>query len=271
MMIRVEKPAAALQNLVRQYVQVCNPPQCVMQPIPACTAPALEFVFADPFRVWLDDPMRHECAHAVTVIGTQTYRRVHLDVQGAVESFVVIFQPGGLSRLFSVPSEALTNRHFDARSVLGAAVDELRYRLGESTSFMERTRVANAFLLQRCARTEAHDVTPIARAILRWSGRVRISEVARMAGVSVRQLERRFVSQIGVSPKVYARISRFEGALKAKKQSPAAAWTDIAQRLGYHDQMHMVHDFRQLAGSTPSELTARLGIVLAGEFGSTPF
>jgi hypothetical protein len=48
MMIRVEKPAAALQNLVRQYVQVCIPPHCVMQPIPACTAPGLEFVFADP-------------------------------------------------------------------------------------------------------------------------------------------------------------------------------------------------------------------------------
>jgi AraC-like DNA-binding protein len=269
-MICVEKPAPALQHLVRQYVQVCNPPQCVLQPIPACTAPGLEFVFADPYRVRLDDPMRDEPAHAMTVVGTQTYRRVHLDVRGRIESFVIIFQPGGLSRLFSVQSEALTNQHFDARAVLGAPVDELRCRLGESMSFLERTHVANAFLLHRCARTESHDVTPIAREILRRSGRVRISDVAHMAGVSVRQLERRFVSQIGVSPKLYARISRFEGALKAKKQTPAAPWTDIAHRLGYHDQMHMLHDFRQLAGSTPSELTARLGIVLAGEFGSTP-
>jgi AraC-like DNA-binding protein len=242
----------------------------VLQPIPACTAPALEFTFADPFTIRFPESARHAQSAAVTVIGGQTHRRVELAVQGATESFVVIFQPGGISRLFSIAAETLTNQHFDARAALGSSIDGLRARLGESRSFAERTRAANAFFMHRCARAGSSDVAPIAREILRRRGCVRISDVAHMAGVSVRQLERRFASQIGMPPKLYARIARFEAAVKAKHDSPIVAWTDVAHGLGYHDQMHLLHDFRQLAGSTPSELSAHLGIILASEFGDRP-
>jgi AraC-like DNA-binding protein len=66
-----------------------------------------------------------------------------------------------------------------------------------------------------------------------------------------------------VSPKVYARIARFEAALKNKMQSPGMRWTDIAHELGYHDQMHMVHDFQQLSGSSPSDVAPRLDMFVA--------
>jgi len=242
----------------------------VLQPIPACTAPALEFTFGDLFTIRFADSTRHERSGAMTVIGAQTHRRVQLDVQGATDSFVVIFQPGGISRLFPMAADILTDQHFEARAALGPSTDELRARLGESRSFAERTRTANAFFMDRCTRTWSSDVTPIAREILRCRGCVRVSDVAHQSGVSVRQLERRFISQIGVSPKLYARITRFEAAIKAKQGAPGATWTDVAHRLGYHDQMHLLHDFRQLAGSTPSDLMAHLGIVLAHEFGDRP-
>jgi transcriptional regulator GlxA family with amidase domain len=68
-----------------------------------------------------------------------------------------------------------------------------------------------------------------------------------------RQFERGFVNQVGMRPKLYSRIARFEAALDRKARSAAKSWTDVAHELGYHDQMHMVHDFQDFTGETPGK------------------
>ena len=65
-----------------------------------------------------------------------------------------------------------------------------------------------------------------------------------------------------MSPKLYARVVRFEAALKRKKQAPGLRWTDVAHEMGYHDQMHMVHDFALLAGATPSTVAPEFDIIV---------
>ena len=269
-MICAKKPAAPLQQFVRYYAHLKDqfPTQTLIQPVPARTAIALEFTLGNPYEVWTDEQTLHETAHPVAVIGVQTYRRVHLAMQGHVEAFVILFQPGGLSRLFSVPPDALTNQHFDGRAVLGRSIDELRSRLGEAKSFTERTRMADEFLLAKSPGSLS-GVTAAARKLHYHRGCPRISELADMAGLSLRQFERRFVSEVGVSPKLYARVARFEAALEIKMRLPGLRWTDIAHDLGYHDQMHMVHDFQQLSGSTPSDLAPRMGLFVAAEIGGT--
>jgi transcriptional regulator GlxA family with amidase domain len=77
--------------------------------------------------------------------------------------------------------------------------------------------------------------------------------------VSPRQLERRFAREIGVPPKSYARIARFQTALDAKLANPRRTWLDIAHQLQYHDQMHMVHDFSALANGSPNRVLATVG------------
>lgn len=76
----------------------------------------------------------------------------------------------------------------------------------------------------------------------------------------MRQFERRFITLLGISPKVYARILRFEAALY-RKSVTGRNWTTIAHDLGYHDQMHMVHDFESLAGESPKSLTPHLELL----------
>ena len=73
----------------------------------------------------------------------------------------------------------------------------------------------------------------------------------------MRQFERRFCELVGVTPKRYARIVRFDAALRAKMAVPKRAWTDIAHEIGYYDQMHMVHDFRRFSGESPTNYFAR--------------
>jgi AraC-like DNA-binding protein len=177
-----------------------------------------------------------------------------------------VFQPGGLSALLSGPADALTNQHFDGRAVCGAWVDDLRNRLGASPSFAARVRHADQCLLRRWLTPGAHpEVMAAARALLSRSGSLRIADLVAQSGLSARQFERIFASHVGMSPKVYARVVRFEAALKRKKQAPALRWTDVAHEVGYYDHMHMVHDFQLLAGATPSSLAPEVDRVVTPE------
>jgi AraC-like DNA-binding protein len=103
-------------------------------------------------------------------------------------------------------------------------------------------------------RPPADPVSAGANRILQRHGVVRIGELAQAAGLSQRQFERRFRGQIGVRPKLYARIARFEAALDSRARSGERSWTHIAQAFGYSDQMHLVHDFEEFSGETPPEL-----------------
>jgi AraC-like DNA-binding protein len=266
-MVKIAKPAAALQPYVRCYVHVESHirTRTVIQAIPARTSPAIEFTFGDPYEIRFADRPGHETAHGVSVIGAQTFCRVHLAMHGHVETFVIVFQPGGLSRLFPVPADTVTDQHYEARALLGRSVDTLRSELGESGSFAERTYVADSYLSRRAARSCHSGIHAAAKALLRLRGNIRIADVAQNTGLSVRQFERKFVSEIGVSPKLYARVARFEAALGSKRKFPGRRWSDIAHELGYYDQMHMVHDFRKLSGSTPEDSAPLLDMLAPGE------
>ena len=64
----------------------------------------------------------------------------------------------------------------------------------------------------------------------------------------------RFMKQVGVHPKLYARIVRFEAALDSKARASTKSWADVACEFGYFDQMHMIHDFKSFARGTPTDI-----------------
>jgi AraC-like DNA-binding protein len=180
-------------------------------------------------------------------------------MQGRVDAFTIVFQPGGLFALLSVPAKKLTNDDFDGEAVLGSMIGELERRMAEVSLFADRVRIANQYLSARLSAPEA--VGMIARTaakVLMNDGCARVSDLAHATGLSIRQFERRFRYQIGTPPKLYARFVRFEAALRSKAAAPATQWTDIAHAPGYHDQMHMVHDFNSLSGDSPTAISGRL-------------
>jgi transcriptional regulator GlxA family with amidase domain len=90
-------------------------------------------------------------------------------------------------------------------------------------------------------------------------GTMGVSQLARDAGLGVRQFERNFMQAIGVTPKRFARVARFQSALDAKLAWPDRSWLHIAHDLEYFDQMHMIRDFQSLGGETPTQLLSQLG------------
>jgi AraC-like DNA-binding protein len=258
----------ALRHLIRHYYQVTDSllGRVALQPVPARSPQILEFMFGTRYQVRRPDREAPENVRAVALVGSRTHRSAELILNGKVDAFTIVFLPGAFSTLFGVPAVELTNGDFDGEEVLGRRINELYARLSEVSAFHERVHIADSFLTSmRPDRVSVSAIIRIAQAMIRNNGSVRVSELAHETGLGLRQFERRFGQEIGISPKLYARIIRFEAALQRRAIAPTARWTDIAHDLGYHDQMHMVHDFTRLSGDSPDAIARQLDMFVQPE------
>jgi AraC-like DNA-binding protein len=258
----------ALRHVVRYYYQLEDllPDRLTIQPVPARSPQILEFMFGAHYQVRRLDNQSIADAEPVALVGAKTHRGVELYIQGRVDAFTVAFQPGGLTTLFGIPVAELTDSDFNAEDVLGHQIGELHAKLAEVASLADRARVADFFLTALLPDHSApNGIVRIATIINRREGIVRVRDLADRSGLGLRQFERRFRQEIGLAPKLYSRIVRFEAALRHKSLAPARHWTDIAHSLGYHDQMHMVHDFKQLSGESPSTLCDQMDMFVKPE------
>ena len=116
-------------------------------------------------------------------------------------------------------------------------------------AFQKRVQIADQFITKHSFRPQTADSIELAaNEIVSNHGGCRIDSLAHDTGLSIGSFQRMFKQRIGVSPKLYARIVRFESALKTKAACPHISWTTIAHEFGYHDHMHMIHDFEQFSG-----------------------
>ena len=134
--------------------------------------------------------------------------------------------------------------------------------MGEETDFETRVEIVEEFLLKRLPSASLINKTNVAMAhIFERHGALSISRLGRPGILTVRQLERLFRTEVGMSPKAFARIARFQAALDAKLVNPALTCLDIAHRFGYFDQMHMIHDFERLGRNSPTQVLIQMGDV----------
>jgi AraC-like DNA-binding protein len=255
--IRLVRPPRALKPFVRYYghrdALLGN--TVVVHPRLARAAPILDFEFgdADAIRCVPPEGKASFFSPRIVLIGMQTHRDGELHIRGAVDSFAILFQPSALELLFALPAQEFTDQGVNAESVFGPVIGRFQERLADCRTFDERISVANQFLLRRAINASTRDgISAAAIEILRRADGARIPAMAERAGLGLRQFERKFVQHVGVSPKLFARIARFEAALNWKGRSLQDSWTEVAHRFGYYDQMHMVHEFTGFTGETPT-------------------
>ncbi len=266
--IRFAAPTRGLETYVRFYCEreAHIPGPTIVHPVPARAATMLEFELGDPITAYYADQSEPVTCSACVLVGMQTYPRVHLQLHGRIHSFNIMFQPAGLYQLFGVPAQELSDRDFDARSVLGPTIAAMEQQLGDLDTFAERIDLANSILLRRAlARHTASDVGSIANLMVTGDGCIRVRDLAASAGLSTRQFERRFVDAVGVHPKLCARIIRFQAALDSKARRNSRSWADVAHQFGYSDQSHMIRDFRQFTGSSPASALEQLEAVFQNQ------
>lgn len=171
----------------------------------------------------------------------------------------VAFRPGGTWPFFDPAGNELHNQHVGLRDLWGSAGATLRERLLAAPTPRAKLALLEAELLQRAIR-------PLQRraevdfAIARLSAAPDDCPIAMLSehvGLSARRFTRLFSLEVGLTPKVYARIQRFRRVLDCMQQSAASDWTEVAQSCGYFDQSHLIRECRSLSGFTPTELAAR--------------
>jgi AraC-like DNA-binding protein len=225
---------------------------------------SITFSFADRYGALRPGGGQTVATPRVAVAGPQSYARPGLSVFGRIDNFTILFQPSGFHRLFGVPMTELADAAYDAHAVIGARLPSVEQELGDAAGFFERIQIIERRLNGLLSGDGRLDpVAAAANRLFAGHGMQRVSIMAAECGLSTRQFERRFVAQVGVPPKFYARVIRFNAALDQKLRHPDRAWSRITSDRDYHDQMHFVHDCRALTGQSPSKLLAQLDSVPA--------
>lgn len=189
------------------------------------------------------------------VYGTTT-RRTEIPVDCRRHYLGIRFKPGQSRHFVAVPARDLTDHHVPARDVLGFSLDRIAERVASGGVFSELDAVLTAWLTKRPPQPN-NRVDVAVRAIESLPGCARIDDLAERLGVSRRQLERLFLDQVGVSPKLYAMFERCHRAMRSLSGRSRISLADAALEIGYADQSHMTRELMRLAGETPARLLRR--------------
>jgi AraC-like DNA-binding protein len=166
----------------------------------------------------------------------------------------VHFKPGGAFPFLPLPADELHGLHISLEDVWGRWAGELRERLLETATLADRFRVLETALLARIWRPLArHRAVAFALGQFRGGPGTRtIGDVTEETGLSSRRFIQLFRRQVGLTPKLFCRVRRFQEVVRQVAPGRPIDWTDVALSCGYFDQAHFIHDFRAFSGLSPT-------------------
>jgi len=167
----------------------------------------------------------------------------------------VAFKPGGTVPFMRVPAYEASDTDVPLEALWGRRPTAiLRERLLEGSSVDLKLDALEAILLEMWTPPRLHPAVTFALAAFdRIPTATSIALVTDKVGLSAKRFIERFKIEVGVTPKRYCRIRRFQCALALANRGRQIDWAQVALDCGYFDQAHFIHDFRSFAGLTPTE------------------
>jgi AraC-like DNA-binding protein len=192
-------------------------------------------------------------------------------VSGAYAGFFVIdtaeeasimgvhFKPGGAFPFLGLPVGELADAHVNLETLWGRSAVELRERLCGAATPAERFRLLEEALLAHLFRPlEHHYAVPTALdAFGQTDTCPTVRDVARHIGLSQRRFIQVFTEEVGLTPKLFSRVRRFQRTIALARQTTAPDWARLAVDCGYFDQSHLIRDFLMFSGLSPSDYLRR--------------
>ena len=169
------------------------------------------------------------------------------------------FKPGGAFPFLGLPAGDLTDTHVDLETIWGLSAGRLRERLCEATTSAERFQLlADALMARLCHGVEQHYAVSTALEMF-WKNQAgpTVREAAKYLGLSQRRFIEVFKSEVGMTPKLFSRIQRFQQTRTFIQQNPSPNWADLAVHLGYFDQSHLIREFLEFSGLSPTDYLNR--------------
>lgn len=166
----------------------------------------------------------------------------------------IAFAVGGAFPFLPLPADAVQNAHVDLADVWGAAAVELHDKVRSATSAQAQFRLLEQALLCRLHRPPVrHKAVAYALRSLQSSASIqRVAALSEKIGLSARHFRDVFQREVGLTPKQFTRVQRFQHVLRAVAPQKAPNWADVALSYGYYDQAHLIGEFHACSGLTPT-------------------
>jgi AraC-like DNA-binding protein len=258
--LRHSIPAPPLSSFIRcfWYAEGAPQPHARERLLPNGEASIVFNLRDDDIRLYdVDDPARFSSCGLAALTGPRTHC---FAIDTATEDRVIgiQFQPGGTFPFFREPASEAANQSAPLDCLWGGAAGNLREQLLTAASADAMFALLERKLLARLVRPlELHPAIQFARAhICRAPHVATVSGVMERIGLSQRRFIELFRDQIGLTPKTFCRVRRFQRVLDTVHRRSAVDWAQVALDGGYYDQAHFIHDFQGFSGLTPSAYLA---------------
>lgn len=204
------------------------------------------FHFGDPYRINLNGQWQLQ---SKSLLAGQITKHFFLENTGVSSMVGVKLKPTALTHLFDLNMLDFTDDVRDIADVLGDSWSQLHRHLAELTP-VERVDTLQKHFALLCRRWPANACDRALDLIFERNGMVTVTEVAESVGVGERHLQHLFSQWVGLTPKYFARIVRFNYLFKLIDKSKT--WSDLAFEAAYYDQAHFIRNFKSFTGESPS-------------------
>lgn len=175
---------------------------------------------------------------------------------GSLDEYIVIkFRPMGIWRLTGISMHHVTNQIFDATDILGNDLHHVFEQVQTASNPESKINLIDAFLVKlarRKTKMKAHPgVSQALHLLTQHRGNITVKDLQEETCTTRKSLERAFTTQVGILPKLYSRIVRYNFAKALIESSSVIDWQKITHQHGYYDQSHFINEFKTFSGKTP--------------------
>lgn len=250
-------PKEPLQQYVKSLLCCCDysPSSQKERVLPNGTSQLIINLGNPTFRHFEGTDHNEEREYDSTIIAGIHTSNLFLDSFSRLSTMHVVLRPGAHNALFGIPAPAFKDQMVALDTIAGSGISELRDRLIEATSPEEKFGLLETFLLSQL--DHAFQPNPAVifsiNQLKNRNGALSVAEIRDKVGYSHRRFSELFKKFVGVTPKHYSRICRFQHVLSSIQGINMPDWSSLAIDSGYYDQPHFIHEFKSFSGISPTE------------------
>lgn len=205
----------------------------------------------EPLRLFDDEHDREGRVIGTAIVGGARSGYYVREISRPLRSVGALLRPGAAEVLFGVHASELAEQHTSLEDLWGPRAASMRDRLGEDLPLEQRLEAFEALLAARLPRVQGLHPA-VAQALDQLRSARSIHDVVDRSGYSHRRFIALFSRTVGLTPKLYSRVLRFQRALRRVRSAEVETWAAVAVALGYSDQAHFNREFKEFVGITPT-------------------
>jgi AraC-like DNA-binding protein len=258
MLYRAYRPASPLADFIEDiwFYDNYKPTHLRERILPSGTIELVINLRDDELRIY-DRAGPGVCERFSGAIVSGTYEQFFvIDTAEEASLLGVHFKSGGAFPFFGLPVSDLVDTHVDLETLWGQSARELRDRLRAATTPLAKFHVIEMALLARLpAHVSHHGAVRFALDTFGRSSPTTLRALCEHIGLSQRRFIEVFKAEVGLTPKVFQRVQRFQRLLDLVRRAASPNWSELAVDCGFFDQSHLIRDFVEFSGFSPAEFS----------------